>query len=108
MLLFITIIFEGAGLLVMGVPAKDEDILEAIEKHRKDGIRVNSINGTILYVGDMPFIAKHFQLLGNYYIDRNVGIIPRWYKSHKLIKKLFDEYQPKKLVTSKRKELKLN
>ena len=71
------------------------EFLEAIKLHRKNGVRLNSINSTIMLIGEMPFIATHYQLLGNYYID-NVGIIPRWYKSHKIIKNLFDIFASSK------------
>ena len=99
------LIYEGVNLSVTGLPPKDEDVLEFIEKVRKsnpeciDGAKPNSMissNGN-------PYISSSLSTcLMGYYIS-DVGAIPRWYKSYGEIQKLYVELGAKSGKTKKEK-----
>jgi hypothetical protein len=100
---FITL--ELTYLSVTGFPPKDEDVLEFIEKVRKsnpfllDGTKPNSM----LCSSGNPYISSSFStcLIGYYISD--VGAIPRWYKSHDEIQKLYNELGVKNTKTKREK-----
>ena len=97
MLLIVGLIFfvalELINISVCGFPPKDEDVLEFIEKVRKsnpelvDGVKP----GSIVSSSGNPYISTSLRtcLFGCYIKD--VGTIPRWYKSYDEIQKLYVE-----------------
>jgi len=85
--------YEGVNLSVTGFPPKDEDVLEFIEKVRNsepyllDGAKP----GCMLCSSGNPYISSSLSTcLMGYYI-KDVGAIPRWYKSYGEIQKLYAE-----------------
>lgn len=52
---------------------------------------LNSFDSNMIYIGNLPYITNvPFDILGKYYIY-DIGIVPRWSKSHKLIKAEFEK-----------------
>jgi len=99
------LIHEGVNLSVAGFPPKDEDVLEFIEKVRKsnpfllDGVKPDSIISS----SGNPYISSSLSTcLMGYYI-KDVGAIPRWYKSYGEIQKLYVELGAKSGKTKKEK-----
>ena len=89
--------YEGVNLSVTGFPPKDEDVLEFIEKLRNsepyllDGAKP----GSMLCSSGNPYISSSLSTcLMGYYI-KDVGAIPRWYKSYGEIQKLYVELNAK-------------
>lgn len=87
------LIYEGVNLSVTGFPPKDEDVLEFVEKIRNsdpfllDGAKP----GSMLCSSGNPYISSSLRTcLMGYYI-KDVGAIPRWYKSYGEIQKLYVE-----------------
>jgi len=98
-------IYEGVNLSVTGFPPKDEDVLEFIKKVRKsnpyllDGVKSDSIISS----SGNPYISSSLSTcLMGYYI-KDVGAIPRWYKSYGEIQKLYVELGAKSGKTKKEK-----
>lgn len=96
-----------------GSPAKDEDILEMLEK-RGDGYNDISKNwDDVLTIGssgwniDVPKISKNNKWFIHYpYYIEGVGVVPRWYKSKKVIDAKFAELiKGSRYETNKRKKL---
>ena len=99
------LIYEGVNLSVAGFPPKDEDVLEFIEKVRKsnpeciDGAKPNSMISS----SGNPYISSSLSTcLMGYYI-KDVGAIPRWYKSYGEIQKLYVELGGKSGKTKREK-----
>lgn len=100
--------------LTEGSPAKDSDILEMFEKHGEDYNKLTK-NWEDLYnievnTYDFPRIKqnKSWYVLYPYSIN-GVGVVPRWYKSKKVIDAKFAELIRKSNVyISKRKKLGLD
>ena len=102
--LFVWVCVEGVNLFELGLPPKDSDILEMLEKYSEeydldrkwnDKFRLcrNSSKSTA------PLIHQTgYSVIFPYYID-NVGLVPIWYKSTKVIQQLFKD----KMVKSKYK-----
>jgi len=90
------VIFVGIQTIqisVYGFPPKDEDVLEFIEKVRNSnpsllgGVTTNCM----IISGGNPFISSSINgVLFGFYIN-DVGAIPKWYKSHSEIKRLYNE-----------------
>ena len=84
---------EIALISTTGLPPKDEDVLEFLEKVRKsnpellDGVKPDCM----IISRDNPYISISLKscLIGCYIND--VGGIPRWYKSYGEIQKLYIE-----------------
>lgn len=99
-LIFLIIVFIGdiSGVMVCGVPKKDSEYLEYIEKLRNsnpyllDGTKSDSMISSNITDG---FISDSIQgILFGCYIS-NMGIVPRWYKSYGEINKLREELKNK-------------
>jgi hypothetical protein len=85
--------FELVNINVCGFPPKDEDVLEFIEKVRKSNpfLLDGAKPGSMISSSGNPYISKSLSTcLMGYYIS-DVGTIPRWYKSHGEIQKLYVE-----------------
>jgi hypothetical protein len=99
------LIHEGVNLSVTGFPPKDEDVLEFIEKIRNsepyllDGAKP----GSMLCSSGNPYISSSLSTcLMGYYI-KDVGAIPRWYKSYGEIQKLYAELGVNNFKTKREK-----
>jgi hypothetical protein len=97
--------FELVNLSVTGFPPKDEDVLEFIEKLRNsepyllDGAKP----GSMLCSSGNPYISSSLSTcLMGYYI-KDVGAIPRWYKSYGEIQKLYAELGVNNVKTKREK-----
>ena len=97
--------FELINLSVTGFPPKDEDVLEFIEKLRNsepyllDGAKP----GSMLCSSGNPYISSSLSTcLMGYYI-KDVGAIPRWYKSYGEIQKLYAELGVNNVKTKREK-----
>jgi hypothetical protein len=97
--------FELINLSVTGFPPKDEDVLEFIEKLRNsepyllDGAKP----GSMLCSSGNPYISSSLSTcLMGYYI-KDVGAIPRWYKSYGEIQKLYSELGVNNVKTKREK-----
>jgi hypothetical protein len=97
--------FELININVCGFPPKDEDVLEFIEKVRKsnpyllDGAKPNSMISS----SGNPYISSSLSTcLMGYYI-KDVGAIPRWYKSYGEIQKLYAELGVNNVKTKREK-----
>lgn len=97
--------FEWVNISVCGFPPKDKDVLEFIEKVRKsnpylmDGVKPDSMVSS----SGNPYISNSLKtVLMGYYIS-DVGTIPRWYKSHGEIQKLYVELGSKSKKTNREK-----
>jgi hypothetical protein len=85
--------FELVNINVCGFPPKDEDVLEFIEKVRKSNpyLLDGAKPGCMLCSSGNPYISSSLSTcLMGYYI-KDVGAIPRWYKSYGEIQKLYAE-----------------
>lgn len=97
-----------------GTPAKDKDILEALEKngHLYSKITNDYIDRLTIrdQYRDMPSIAKTNKWFIFYsYSIEGVGVVPRWYKSKKVIDAKFKELLKGSIYdTNKRKKLGLD
>lgn len=98
--------------LTEGAPAKDKDILELFEKKgdQYDNISKKwddtlAIDNAATY--ELPRIYKSKKLFFYYpYYIEGVGVVPRWYKSKKVIDVKFAELlKESRYVTNKRKKL---
>lgn len=84
-IIFITIL-SIMPIISIDTPPKDSDILEYLEKNKNSEIVYYE---SIYRIGDNMRITKlpiYNRLIFPYYI-MDVGPIPRWYKSYKIIKK---------------------
>lgn len=96
-------VYEGINLSVTGFPPKDSDVLEFVEKIKKsnpfllDGVNPDCM---ISSIGN-PYISTSLStcLMGCYIKD--VGAIPRWYKSYGEIQKLYVELGAKSSKTKR-------
>ena len=96
---------EIALISTTGLPPKDEDVLEFIEKVRKsnpkliDGVKP----GSLIWSSGNPYISTSLKscLIGCYIND--VGAIPRWYKSYGEIQKLYAELGVNDVKTKREK-----
>ena len=97
--MLVAIIHETIFMLEYGTPPKDKDVLEMWEKCKDN---YNELDQTYndqfrLYKGrgsygiKVPTIIKfNYSLLWFGHI-KEVGVLPRWYKSSKMIKQKFNE-----------------
>lgn len=74
-----------------GTPKSDKLICEAILKNYTEyGYSVNSLDQNIITIGKMPYISTAgWKINGFVYHVSDVGLIPIWYKSHKMIDTIF-------------------
>jgi hypothetical protein len=88
-----------AGISVCGWPKSDEEYLEIIEKMKTKNIQLNNDMGGKGFIScfatGMPYISKSITgLIFGYYVS-GYGVVPRWYKSHKEITKIFNQLENK-------------
>jgi len=70
---------------------KDEEWVPILEKQIQKGSKLDSLCYDIIYIGKLPYISNvPLDILGKYYIS-SIGVVPRWSKSHKLIKAEFEK-----------------
>jgi hypothetical protein len=98
-LLVIVSIKDIAGISVCGCPKSDEVYLDLLEKMKEQNIQyVGKFKGPGFIStasSDLPFISRSITgILFGYYIN-GYGIVPRWYKSHKEITKIFNQLDNK-------------
>lgn len=97
--IFAAIIHEIVLMITEGTPPKDKDVLEMWEKCKdaykeldqtyNDQFRLAKGRG--YYDSTAPRITKYnYSLIWFGYIAE-VGVLPRWYKSSKMIKQRFNE-----------------
>jgi hypothetical protein len=109
--IFAAIIHELVFMLTEGTPPKDKDVLEMWEKCKdsykdfdlnwNEQFRLSSKTGS-----GAPQITKiNYSILWLGYI-KGVGVLPRWYKSSKIIKQRFnEEIKKSKYIVTKRDKL---
>jgi hypothetical protein len=95
-----------------GSPAKDKDILELFEKKGDEYNRIKKNWDDKLSIensrtNDLPRIEKNNKWFILYpYSIEGVGVVPRWYKSRKVIDAKFAElFKGSRYETNKRKKL---
>jgi hypothetical protein len=101
---------EGFLIMEEGTPAKDQDILEMLEKCKAEyGIDKNwndefKLNSS--FRSTAPDIHQtKYSIIFPYYIN-NVGVVPIWYKSASKIKQMFEEkISASSYTTTKREKL---
>jgi hypothetical protein len=97
-----TLIARLATRITFGKILKDEVWVPILEKQIQKGSRCNSLDSSIIDIGDLPFISTvPFDILGYYYISGH-GVISRWSKSHKLIKAEYNKKKQKELERYKK------
>ena len=109
--IFLAIVHEIIFVWEYGTPPKDKDVLEMWEKCKDS---YNELDKTYndqfrLYKGkgyyDPTIIKFNYSLLWFGYI-KEVGVLPRWYKSSKMIKQRFnEEIKKSKYTVTKRDKL---
>lgn len=107
-LLFFVILFDTIGMSVVGFPKSDKEILKVLEELKtnkpeeyEDNDFITSkivpmykskiLEETMIYTFQKPFISKAIRgFTFGWYVD-GMGAVPRWYKSHSEIEKLYNE-----------------
>ena len=110
--LFGAILWDTIGMGVVGFPKSDKEILKVLEdiKNNKpeeygDDDFITSkilpmykskiLDETMIYTFQKPFISKAIRgITFGWYVD-GMGAVPRWYKSHSEINKLYNELKNK-------------
>ena len=112
--IFLAIVHEIIFVCEYGTPPKDKDVLEmweksgdiynSLDKSYNDQFRLDTKQWSIT-----PKIIKfNYSLLWFGYIS-DVGVLPRWYKSSKIIKQRFnEEIKNSKYTVTKRDKLGLD
>jgi preprotein translocase subunit SecY len=81
--------FRLSTYITYGSLIKDEEWVPILEKQSQKGSALNMFDSSIINIGALPYITSiSFDILVKYYIS-NVGAVPRWSKSHKIIKAEF-------------------
>lgn len=97
--IFVAIIHEIVFMITKGTPPKDKDVLEMWEKLKDSYIKLEQTHNDQFRLGKGNMdhstgIAKitkfNYSLLWFGHI-KGVGVLPRWYKSSKIIKQRFNE-----------------
>jgi len=113
--IFAGIVHEMVFMIEKGTPPKDKDVLEMLEKYKdtytigknwydqfqlESNVDLKSGNPT------GPRVAKfNYSILWFGYIN-SVGVVPRWYKSSKILKQIFNEkIKASKYFPTKREKL---
>jgi hypothetical protein len=90
-------VFRLSTWMVYGSLIKDEEWIPILEKQIQKSSELNQFDSNMIYIGNLSYITNiPFDILGYYYISGE-GVIPRWSKSHKLIKAEFEKCKQKKL-----------
>lgn len=83
-----------SGISVCGLPKSDEVYLDIIKKMKEKDIEyIGKCNGPgfISTFSDLPFISRSITGLTFKYYVSGYGVVPKWYKSHKEITKIFNQ-----------------
>ena len=105
--LFVAILWDTIGMSVVGFPKSDEEILKVLEdiKNNKpeDSLdtefgrsiwpmyKTKILDETMIYTFGKPYMSKTIRGVSfKWYVD-GLGAVPRWYKSHSEIEKLYNE-----------------
>ena len=107
----IAVIIHETVFVTEGTPPKDKDVLEMWDKY-KDSYNDFDRNwneqfrlSTRTWDGAPQIIKFNYSLLWFGYI-KDVGVLPRWYKSTKIIKQRFnDDIKKSKYIVTKRDKL---
>lgn len=109
--LFGAILWDTIGMSVIGFPKSDKEILKVLEEIKNnqpedsyDGEFRNSIwpmykskilDETMIYTFGKSYMSKTISgFTFKWYVD-GLGAVPRWYKSHSEIEKLYNELKNK-------------
>jgi hypothetical protein len=112
---FVGVVHEVIFMIGKGTPPKDKDVLEMLDKYRNtysisknwdDQFRLES---DVDWKSDNPTgprITKfNYSILWLGYIE-GAGVVPRWYKSSKILKQIFNEkIKASKYYQTKRSKL---
>jgi hypothetical protein len=106
-MLIIWAIYEIVTLLINGIPVSDADILASIKKAGQSKTRMVGYDDDQLEFGEYggfttPRIKKLNSLLFPYAMSE-IGVIPVWYESVKIIKDAFKKHSPNTLDNKRRK-----
>lgn len=109
-LLIPILMWDLIGMSVVGFPKSDEEILKVLETLKNnepegydDGFRATIahmykskiLDETMIYTFGKPYISKAIKGFSfGWYVD-GYGAVPRWYKSHSEITKLYNELKSK-------------
>jgi len=113
--LLVGIVHEIMFMTEKDTPPKDKDVLEMIEKYKdtysidknwNNQFRLESKSDWNRNTPTGPKIIKlNYSILWLGYID-GVGVLPRWYKSSKILKQIFNEkIKASKYSPTKREKL---
>jgi hypothetical protein len=107
-LLFVVILWDTIGMGVVGFPKSDKEILKVLEELKTNKpeeygdddfitskivpmYKSKILEETMIYTFQKPFISKAIRgFTFGWYVD-GMGAVPRWYKSHSEIEKLYNE-----------------
>ncbi len=112
-LLGVAVLWDVIGMSVVGFPKSDDEILKVLERVRNnqpeeyiDGdlktrisplYKAKILNVTMISTFKQPFMSKTLPgMFFKWYVD-GYGVVPRWYKSHSEIEKLYNELKKEKL-----------
>lgn len=104
------VVVESVNLFELGTPPKDSDILEMLEKRGSDYELDKKWNDKFKlkahWRSSSPSIHQtQYSIIFPYYIEE-VGLIPIWYKSIKIVEELFKNKITKSIYkTTKREKL---
>jgi hypothetical protein len=96
--LAILFVKDISGISVCGWPKSDEVYLGIIKKMKEKNIElIGDYGGAgfITTLSDLPFISRSITGITFKYYVRDLGVVPRWYKSHKEITKIFNQLDNK-------------
>jgi hypothetical protein len=105
------ILWDLCGMFVIVFPTPDDKILKFIEeiknnkpeddydgyfgKSISDMYKTKIIDETVIYTFKKPHMSKKLRGVSfKWYVD-GLGVVPRWYKSHSEIEKLYNELKNK-------------
>jgi hypothetical protein len=97
--LFVCVVHELIFIIDRGIPPKDKDMIEMLEKYkdtyskldRKYNDQFTLESNVDRRAGKGPKIIRfNCSILWLGYIE-DIGVLPRWYKSSKILKQLFDQ-----------------
>lgn len=103
-------IVESVNLFELGIPPKDSDILEMLEKYKVGYELDKKWNDKFMFSSSFRSMSPNihqtqYSIIFPYYID-GVGLVPIWYKSTKIIEELFkDKIAKSKYKTTTREKL---
>jgi hypothetical protein len=110
--LFGVILFDLIGMSVVGFPKSDKEILKVLEEIKNNQPEDNEGNDfiknkitpmykskilevSLIFTFQKPYISKAIRgVTFGWYVE-GLGAVPRWYKSHSEIEKLYNELKNK-------------